>query len=56
MFWTYEEYDERLKSIKNSLEIVMEQLSNSRSRGVLAKAEEFPVLIKSVRTFKANSK
>ena len=56
MFWTDEEYDDRLKSIKNSLEIVMEQLSNSRSRGVLAKAEEFPVLIKSVRTFKANSK
>src|SRR5690554_1041014 len=56
MFWTDEEYDERLKSIKNSLEIVMEQLSNSRSRGVLAKAEEFPVLIKSVRPFKANSK
>jgi len=55
-FWTDEGYDKGLQAIKSDLEIILNELSNSRRREVLGKAEEFPVLINSVRPFKANSK
>src|SRR5690554_768423 len=54
-YWMDEGYDTRLRSIKGSLDNILSQLSNSRRREVLAKAEEFPVLIYGVRPFKAGS-
>ena len=54
-FWTDVEHDKKLRDIKSSMEIILDQLSNSRKREVLAKAEEFPILIKSARPFKTNS-
>jgi lipopolysaccharide export system permease protein len=54
-YWTDEGYDQGLQSIRNSLEASMSQLSNSRRREVLSKAEEFPVLTYQVQPFKANS-
>jgi lipopolysaccharide export system permease protein len=54
-FWTDREYDRELHSIKSALEIILNQLSNSRKLEELAKAEEFPILINNVRPFKANT-
>jgi lipopolysaccharide export system permease protein len=54
-YWTDGGYDQGLQSIRNSLETNMNQLSNSRRREVLAKAEEFPVFTYRVQPFKANS-
>ena len=54
-YWTDAGYDQGVASIKSKLEVSLDQLSNSHRREVLAKAEEFPVLINSVRPFKANS-
>ncbi len=54
-FWTDVEHDKKLRDIKSSMEIILDQLSNSRKREVLAKAEEFPILIKSARPFKTDS-
>ena len=54
-YWMDEGYDTRLRSIKGSLDNILSELSNSRRREVLAKAEEFPVLIYGVRPFKAGS-
>lgn len=54
-YWTDGRYDQGLQSIKYSLETSMNQLSNSRRREVLAKAEEFPVFTYRVQPFKANS-
>lgn len=55
-YWTNIEYDSELKSIKLTLDSVLNQLSNSRKHHELAKAEEFPVLLSNVRLIKANSK
>ncbi len=55
-YWTNVEYDSDLKSIKLTLDSVLNQLSNSRKHHELAKAEEFPVLLSNVRLIKANSK
>lgn len=54
-YWTDQQYDKDLKTIKGKLETVLGQLSNSRNLPELAKAEEFPVLINNVRPFKADS-
>ncbi len=54
-YWTDVNYDRELRYIKSSMEIILNQLSNSRELKVLAKAEEFPVLISSFRLFKTNS-
>jgi lipopolysaccharide export system permease protein len=54
-FWTDREYDRELHSIKSAMEIILNQLSNSRKLEELAKAEEFPILINNVRPFKANT-
>ncbi len=54
-YWTDVGYDHGLTSIKNRLEVIMDQLSNSRRREVLAKAEEFPIIINSMQMFRANS-
>ncbi len=54
-YWTDEGYDRGLQSIKNNLEVSMNQLSNSRRREVLAKAEEFPVFSYRIQPFKANT-
>ncbi len=54
-FWTDREYDRELHTIKSAMEIILNQLSNSRKLEELAKAEEFPVLINNVRPFKAGS-
>ncbi len=54
-YWTDGGYDQGLQAIRNSLETSMNQLSNSRRREVLAKAEEFPVFTYRVQPFKANS-
>lgn len=54
-YWMDSEYDKKLHSIKTGLEDVLNQLSNSRSRFELAKAEEFPVLINNIRPFKTGS-
>lgn len=54
-YWTDTSYEKGLQSIKSELEIILNDLSNSRHREVLAKAEEFPVLISGVQPFKANS-
>ncbi|HLW10233.1 MAG TPA: LptF/LptG family permease, partial [Fermentimonas sp.] len=54
-FWTDNSYDSELYSIKASLENVLSQLSNSTKLEELMKAEEYPIIINSVRPFKANS-
>jgi lipopolysaccharide export system permease protein len=51
-FWTDVEYDKKLFTIKSSIELILNQLSNSRRSVELTKAEEFPVLINYVRPFK----
>jgi lipopolysaccharide export system permease protein len=56
VFWTDAEYDKKLFAIKSSMEIILNQLSNSRRSSELAKAEEFPILINYVRPFKPNSR
>lgn len=55
MYWTDNGYDNSALSIKNSMEDILNQLSNSRKRIVIEKAKEYPVLIKYVRPFKAGS-
>ncbi|MEA4948340.1 MAG: LptF/LptG family permease [Petrimonas sp.] len=55
IYWTDNEYDEGLTSIKNSMEDILNQLSNSRKPVIIEKAKEYPVLIKYVRPVKAGS-
>jgi lipopolysaccharide export system permease protein len=54
-YWTDGAYEKELHTIKSSMEIILSQLSNSRSLEELAKAEEFPVLITKIRLLKACS-
>ncbi|MDR0332133.1 MAG: LptF/LptG family permease [Dysgonamonadaceae bacterium] len=56
VFWTDIEYDKKLFTIKSSMEIILNQLSNSRRSGELVKAEEFPIFINYVRPFKPDSR
>ncbi|HBG57481.1 MAG TPA: YjgP/YjgQ family permease, partial [Porphyromonadaceae bacterium] len=54
-YWTDSGYDHSLSSIKNKMENMLNQLSNSRKPIVIEKAKEYPVLIKYVRPFNAGS-
>jgi len=54
-YWTDSGYDHSLSSIKNKMENMLNQLSNSRKPVVIEKAKEYPVLIKYVRPFNAGS-
>ena len=54
-YWTDGTYEEALRSIKSSMEIMLNQLSNSRNLEELAKAEQFPVLITKIKPFEADS-
>src|SRR5690554_4439289 len=54
-YWTDTSYNEELYSIKRSLENILNQLSNSTNHEELKKAEEYPIIINSVRPFKPNS-
>ncbi len=55
-YWTDENYDNSLNNIKIGMENILNQLSNSRAARIIEKANEYPVLIKYVRPYKANSK
>lgn len=54
-YWTDNGYDHSLTSIKNKMENMLNQLSNSRKPMVIEKAKEYPVLIKYVRPFNTGS-
>lgn len=54
-YWTDTGYDEKLTSIKTTMENILNQLSNSRKPAIIEKAKEYPVLIKYVRPFQAGS-
>ncbi len=54
-YWTNGADEGALRSIKSSLEIILNQLSNSRNLEELAKAEQFPVLITKIKPFEADS-
>ncbi|MDD2512482.1 MAG: LptF/LptG family permease [Proteiniphilum sp.] len=54
-YWNDSQYEKELISLKNNMESMLNQVSNSRDLDVLAKAEEFPVLISNVRIFRPGS-
>lgn len=54
-YWIKNGYERELHAIKSSMEIILNQLSNSRRLEELSLAEAFPVLITAIRPFKANS-
>ena len=54
-YWTDSNYNEELYSIKRSLENILIQISNSSNHEELSKAEEYPIIINSVRPFNPNS-
>lgn len=54
-FWRDVNYDKELNALKNHLERILSQLSNSNRLNVLLKAEEYPILIDHTPIFKANS-
>lgn len=54
-YWMDRGYDKKLRSVRSRMEIILNQISNSRSREKLSKAEQFPVLINNIRPFKAGS-
>ena len=54
-FWMNNTSDRELFLIKSSMEIILNQLSNSRNLEELAKAEAFPVLITKIGPFKAGT-
>ena len=54
-YWMDSNYNEELNSIKRSLENILNQLSNSSNHDELLKAEEYPVIVNSIRSFKPNS-
>lgn len=54
-YWTDENYGKELRSIRSSLEITLNSLSNSRKLEVLAKAEEYPVIFNIVKLFNTDS-
>lgn len=55
-FFMDAEYDKKLLSIKNKMENMLSSLSNARNREILAKAEEYPVLIAHQHPFKPATK
>jgi lipopolysaccharide export system permease protein len=54
-YWTDANYNKELQSLRSSLEIILNSLSNSRKLGILAKAEEYPVVFNVVRVFNPGS-
>ncbi len=54
-FWLDGACERELFTIKSSMEIILNQLSNSRNLEELAKAEAFPVLITKIKPFKSGS-
>jgi lipopolysaccharide export system permease protein len=54
-YWTDAGYGKELQSLRSSLEIILNSLSNSRKLGVLAKAEEYPVIFSVVRIFNSGT-
>ncbi|MEN6589612.1 MAG: LptF/LptG family permease [Proteiniphilum sp.] len=54
-YWTNGAYEGALRSIKSAMEIILNQLSNSRNLEDLAKAEQFPVFITKIKPFEADS-
>lgn len=54
-YWMDKEYDKKLLEIKNTLESMLNILSNSKNRHVLSLAEQFPILIQNVRLFTPGS-
>lgn len=54
-YWTDINYNKELWSIRRSLEIILNSLSNSRNLEVLTKAEEYPILFNIVRIFDTGS-
>ena len=54
-YWINEGYEQELRSLKSKLEITLNQVSNAHDIDILAKAEEFPILISNVRIFRPGS-
>lgn len=54
-YWFDNEYDSEFTNIKNELESMLNSLANSTETQVLAKAEEYPVLIPNQRLLKPQS-
>ena len=54
-YWKDTKYDISLNKIKIDLENILNKLSNSRKSGLIDQANEYPILIKYVRPFKAGS-
>lgn len=54
-FWTDTQYNKELRSMRSSLEITLNTLSNSRKTAVLTKAEEYPIIFDLVRIFGTGS-
>lgn len=54
-YWIDTNYNKELRSLRSSLEIILNSLSNSRRLEVLAKAEEYPILFNIVRIFNTGS-
>jgi lipopolysaccharide export system permease protein len=54
-YWIDGDYGKELRSLKSSLEIILNSLSNSRKLEILAKAEEFPVMFNIVKIFNSGS-
>ncbi len=54
-YWTDINYNKELRSIRSSLEIILNTLSNSRRLEVLSKAEEYPIIFNVVRIFNPGS-
>ncbi len=50
-YWMNTNYNKDLRSLRSSLEIILNSLSNSRKLEVLSKAEEFPVIFNVIRIF-----
>ncbi|MDD2327196.1 MAG: LptF/LptG family permease [bacterium] len=54
-YWNDGGYEKELRTLKSKMEITLNQVSNARDLDILAKAEEFPVLISNVRIFRPAS-
>lgn len=54
-YWSNDGYEQQLRNLKSKLEITLNQVSNAHDLDILAKAEEFPVLISSLRLFTPGS-
>lgn len=54
-YWINDGYEQALRALKSKIEITLTQVSNAHDLDILAKAEEFPVLISNVRIFRPGS-